>query len=245
MTTECIEISQETAYREDGGGLTQYDSEQEPVFRLQNAQLAYEGQVVLHNINLSIASGERVALVGKSGVGKSTLLAVLREQLPNGLAWCPQQPGLVPMLSVYHNIYMGGLHRRGSLYNLLNLVKPLPRPLSEVRALAEQLQLDKHVFDRVEQLSGGQCQRVAIGRALYQEQDVFLGDEPVSAVDDYQARHLLDTIVDKHQTLVLALHDVELALGFCTRIIGLKDGAIALDALSSTLRVSDLAELYQ
>jgi len=218
---------------------------QPPVFSFNNAQLSYQGRAVLNNVSLEITAGERVALVGKSGVGKSTLLAALREQDPNALAWCPQQPGLVPMLSVYHNIYMGGLQRHNSFYNLFNLIKPLSQPLREVTELATRLQLDKHLFDRVEQLSGGQAQRVAIGRALYQGQGAFLGDEPVSAVDDYQAQQLLTLIVEKHATVVLALHDVEQALRFCDRIIGLKDGAIVLDAPSSTLAVSDLSELYR
>ena len=200
---------------------------------------------MLDNICLSIAPGERVALVGKSGVGKSTLLAALREQQSNSVAWCPQQHGLVPMLSVYHNIYMGGLHRHNTLYNLLNLIKPLSRPLRKVAALVEQLQLSESLHARVEQLSGGQAQRVAIGRALYQQQAVFLGDEPVSAVDDYQAQQLLTLILEKHETLVLALHDVEQALRFCDRIIGLKEGAIVLDAPCSTLKPSDLVELYR
>jgi len=216
-----------------------------PVFFLNNADLAYEGRVVLNQLCLSIAPGERVALVGRSGVGKSTLLAALRAQQPRTSAWCPQQSGLVPMLSVYHNIYMGGLQRHNSLYNLLNLIKPQSEPLCEITELTAQLQLDKQLFDRVEQLSGGQCQRVAIGRALYQQQNVFLGDEPVSAVDDYQAEQLLQLIVERHETLVLALHDVEMALSTCDRIIGLKGGAIVLDAPSSTLKVEQLAALYR
>lgn len=218
---------------------------QPPVFVLNNAQLSYQGKVVLNNVSLTISAGERVALVGKSGVGKSTLLAALREQNPNALAWCPQQSGLVPMLSVYHNMYMGGLQRHNSFYNLLNLMKPLAQPLREVTELAALLQLDKHLFDPVEQLSGGQAQRVAIGRALYQEQSIFLGDEAVSGVDEHQAQQLLTLIVEKHASVVLALHDVEQALRFCDRIIGLKDGAIVLDAPSSTQAVKDLSELYR
>ena len=243
MNAELITANQSTTRRE-GTLLKNAASEKERVFSLVNAQLVYEGRVVLNNVSLSIARGERVALVGKSGVGKSTLLAALREQCPKGVAWCPQQHGLVPMLSVFHNIYMGGLHRHNSFYNLFNLIRPLPQPLYEVAGLAKQLQLDEHLLDRVEQLSGGQSQRVAIGRALYQQQKVFLGDEPVSAVDEHQARQLLALIAEKHETLVLALHDVEQALHFCDRIIGLKESAIVLDAPSSTLRPSDLVGLY-
>ncbi|MBL4783406.1 MAG: ATP-binding cassette domain-containing protein [Porticoccaceae bacterium] len=243
MKAEFIAPGLGSAPRKDSA-LQQESLTAEPVFFLDNADLAYEGRVVLNQLCLSIAPGERVALVGRSGVGKSTLLAALRAQQPRTSAWCPQQSGLVPMLSVYHNIYMGGLQRHNSLYNLLNLVKALPRPLAEVAALAADLQLDEHLFNRVEQLSGGQAQRVAIGRALYQRQEVFLGDEPVSALDDYQAQHLLRLIVEKHRTLVLALHDVEQALHFCDRIIGLKDGAIVLDAASSSLEAEALAELY-
>jgi len=243
MNAKLIAENKSTALRESAL-LKNATSKNEPIFSLANAELAYQGRVVLNNITLSIAAGERVALVGKSGVGKSTLLAALREQQSNSVAWCPQQHGLVPMLSVYHNMYMGGLHRHNALYNLLNLIKPLSQPLHEVTKLAEPLQLDKFLFDRVEQLSGGQSQRVAIGRALYQQKNIFLGDEPVSAVDDYQAQQLLKLIVEKHETLVLALHDVEQALHFCDRIIGLKDSAIVLDAPCSALQMSDLAELY-
>jgi len=244
MSAEFIAASQNNTLPE-GPLLKKTSPVKEPFFSLANAQLAYEGRVVLNDISLSIAPGERVALVGKSGVGKSTLLAALREQQSNSVAWCPQQHGLVPILSVYHNIYMGGLQRHNTLYNLINLIKPLAKPLWDVAALAELLQLSESLHARVEQLSGGQAQRVAIGRALYQQQAIFFGDEPVSAVDDYQAHQLLTLILEKHETLVLALHDVEQALRFCDRIIGLKEGAIVLDAPSSTLKPSDLVELYR
>jgi len=243
METESLALRRENPF-EQGALPISATAEPPLVFSLHNAELAYGGRVVLDNVTLKISPGERVALVGKSGVGKSTLLAALREQRPQGVAWCPQHPGLVPMLKVYHNIYMGGLQRHSTLYNLLNLIKPLTHPLGEVRALAKKLGLEDCLLNRVEQLSGGQLQRVAIGRALYQQQAVFLGDEPVSAVDDYQSECLLQFIVEQHETLVLALHDVDLALRFCDRIIGLKNAAIVFDAPSSTLTAAELRELY-
>lgn len=215
-----------------------------PLFQLDNVRLDYQGQTVLRQLSLSIARGERVALLGKSGAGKSTLLRHLRQLQPRQVAWCPQQTGLVPMLSVYHNIYMGALHRHGCLYNLCNLIKPLPKPLAEVRAIAETLALDEQMLTSVDRLSGGQQQRTAIGRALYQKRPVLLADEPVSALDDYQADRVLQHLSHSHDTLVLALHDVEQALRVCDRVVGLKQGRIALDAPAKAISRRQLARLY-
>ena len=161
-----------------------------------------------------------------------------------GPPWCPQQPGLVPMLSAFHNIYMGALDRHSFIYNLGNLIKPLPAARREVSEIARSIDLEQQLYSSVDKLSGGQQQRTSIGRALIQQRPIFIGDEPVANVDEYQAERLLRLICQQHQTVVLALHDIEQALQFCTRIIGLKDGAIALDAASDQLTASDLASLY-
>lgn len=224
---------------EPGSGL-----DSEAVFSLNKAQLNYQGHPVLQDLSFTISRGERVALVGKSGAGKSTLLRHLRQLRNEQVAWCPQQTGLVPMLSVYHNIYMGALHRHGNFYNLLNLVKPLKQPLAEVREIAAKLSLEEQLFTSVDRLSGGQQQRTAIGRALYQQRPVLLGDEPVSALDDYQGASLLNLLAHKHDTLVLALHDIKQALRVCSRVIGLKNGRIVLDEQTTELDTSDLAPLY-
>ena len=215
-----------------------------PLFQFSDQTLHYQGRTVLDRLSLSIVAGERVALVGGSGVGKSTLLKALREQLPDQVAWCPQQPGLVPMLSTFHNIYMGALDNHSLLYNLANLIKPLPAARSAVEPIAKLLGLEQQLFSSTDKLSGGQQQRTSIGRALIQKRAIFLGDEPVANVDEYQGDALLQLICLRHQTVVLALHDIAQALSTCTRIIGLKDGAIVLDAPSNQLQASDLADLY-
>ena len=74
--------------------------------------------------------------------------------------------------------------------------------------------------------------------------NAVLGDEPVSAVDNHQSRIIIQALCDNFETVVLALHDVELALEYSTRIIGIKNGQIALDAATSTLLRSDLDFLY-
>ena len=215
-----------------------------PLFTFNNRRLEYQGNRVLDNLSLCIHSGERVALVGGSGAGKSTLLKVLREQLPSEVAWCPQQPGLVPMLSAFHNIYMGALDQHSFLYNLGNLIKPMPAARAQIGDIAQSIGLEHQLYSSVDKLSGGQRQRTSIGRALIQQRTIFIGDEPVANVDDYQAQRLLKLICQQHKTVVLALHDVEQALRFCNRVIGLKDGAVVLDAPSNQLCASDLAGLY-
>lgn len=215
------------------------------MFRLDNRTVRYGGKAVLTGISLAIAAGEKVALVGESGVGKSTLLRLLREQQPSAVAWCPQTQGLVPVLSVFHNIYMGRLDRHSAFYNLVNLLSPREPDVRTVREVTGTLGLDDKLWTSVDRLSGGQQQRVAVGRALYTARPVFLGDEPVSAVDEYQARDIVRAINNLHDTVVLALHDIELALSTCDRIIGLKDGQVALDAPSSALTPHELAPLYR
>ncbi|GHE21544.1 ATP-binding cassette domain-containing protein [Halomonas urumqiensis] len=201
-------------------------------------------QVVLPNLTLELHEGERIALLGESGAGKSTLLAALRERLCREAAWCPQQHGLVGQLSVYHNIYMGRLPEHSALANLWNLVHPLKRPWRDVNELCELLGLGGLAKRPVSQLSGGQRQRVAIGRALYQQRTLFLGDEPLASVDPHQALRLLALIDERHATTVIALHQRELALTHFDRVWGLRGGQLVIDAPASELTLGDLDALY-
>lgn len=214
------------------------------LFALADAGARYTGRAVLADVTLTIRAGEKVALVGESGAGKSTLLALLRAQRPADVAWCPQQHGLVPVLSVFHNVYMGALDRHSTPYNLVNLVKPRPREIAAVTQVADRLGIGDKLWTSVDRLSGGQQQRTAIGRALFAEKSIFLGDEPVSAVDAFQARAILADIAAMHATMVVALHDIDLALACCDRVIGLHDGRIVLDAATGALTAEDLAPLY-
>jgi phosphonate transport system ATP-binding protein len=201
--------------------------------RFEGENLGYGGAPVLRDLALAVAAGERVVLLGRSGAGKSTLLNALRARVEAaGLraALVPQENALVPTLSVFHNVYMGRLDRRSSLYNLATLVRPFRADRRAVAAVAEPLGLGGLTRRPVEALSGGQRQRVAVARALYGEGDVLLADEPVSALDEQQAPRVLASLVGAFRTSVVALHDVALARAHGTRLIGLRDGRIVLDA---------------
>ena len=215
------------------------------MFQLTNANLGYKQSSVLRNISLEINEGERVALVGESGAGKSTLLAALQSQLQNEVTLIPQDLGLVNNLSVFHNIYIGRLNTYSSVYNLLNLAWPQKREVQKIKPLVERLSLVDKLFKPTGELSGGQQQRTAICRALFQGGSAIIGDEPVSAVDNHMANIIMKTLIAKFPTVVLALHDVDLAIKFSTRIIGIKDGAICFDQSTVDLSRQDLDFLYQ
>ncbi|NQV98745.1 MAG: ATP-binding cassette domain-containing protein, partial [Rhodospirillales bacterium] len=188
--------------------------------------------------------GERVALVGESGAGKSTLLSALQARFQDRAALIPQDIGLVRNLSVFHNIYMGRLDQHSTAYNLLNLAWPQKREVDQVRPLVEQLGLADKLFESAGELSGGQQQRTAVCRALFQGGRAVIGDEPVSAVDNHMAEVVMEALVARFETVVLAMHDLELALKYSNRIIGLKDGEITFDQATGNLSRQDLDFLY-
>jgi len=215
-----------------------------PLFKFDNEALGYQGVTVLNGVTLDIKAGEKIALVGESGAGKSTLLMALQSRYRTNSAFIPQNPGLVRTLSVFHNIYMGSLSQHSTFYNLLNLVWPQKKEIVLISSIADKFGLIDKLFERSGELSGGQQQRTAVCRALLQGGQAVLGDEPVSAVDNHQSRIIIQSLCESFETVVLAMHDVELALEYSTRIIGIKNAKIALDAPTSSLLHSDLDFLY-
>lgn len=206
---------------------------------LDAADLGYDAAPVLRGVDLHVTAGERVAMLGRSGAGKSTLLAAARlALLDRGLrvALVPQDHALVPQLSALKNVLMGRLDDHGAAYNLTTLIRPRRADRAAALAVLARVDLTSQADQAVETLSGGQKQRVALARALYRGGDVLIGDEPLSAVDPIQAQAQAALLRDAFPTALLALHDVDIALGFATRLIGLKNGRIVLDGPADTPR---------
>jgi len=228
-------------------------------------------QAALDGIDLRIQKGERVALIGPSGAGKTTLFRLLNFTLrpSSGKLWIEgtdieslhgrrlrqarcrigtvyQQHNLVPRLKVVHNVLAGGLGRSSTLRSLWSLLSPSDIGLAH-RALAEVGIPDK-IFERTDELSGGQQQRVAIARVLVQNPEVILADEPVSSVDPSLAtaivRLLIDISRDTQKTLLMSLHSVDLALAYFSRVVGIKDGTTAFDLSPAKISEEMLEDLY-
>ncbi|CAN0496904.1 unnamed protein product, partial [Phaeothamnion confervicola] len=134
----------------------------ETLFALTGESAGYGGRPVLDSIDLTVRSGERVAIMGRSGAGKSTLLSLLYDKRPDDVALIPQSAALVKPLSVFHNVYMGRLDRHSSFYNARNLVWPVPAEIEAVRAVLETVDLGEKLFEPAGALSGGQQQRVSV-----------------------------------------------------------------------------------
>jgi phosphonate transport system ATP-binding protein len=198
-------------------------------------------------VSFALAPGERVVLLGRSGAGKTTLLTTVHDRLVGSgrrVALVPQDHGLVPPLSILRNVLMGRLDDHGAFTNMMSLVRPRRADRAEILTILNELGLASEADRAVEGLSGGQKQRTALARALFRGGDVLIGDEPVSAVDGVQATRLLDQVHARFSTSVLALHDVDLARSFATRLIGLRSGAIAFDAAPAQVAAAEFEALY-
>lgn len=229
------------------------------------------GHRALAGVSLDVAAGERVAVIGPSGAGKTTLLrllgAALRptdgrvallglspwelapgelQRLRTRIATIHQAPPLPPRQRVITAVLAGRLGRWPLWKALLSLLYPVD--IAGARAALARLDLADRLFDRCDQLSGGQLQRVGIARAFYQSPELLLADEPVSAMDPALAEHTIGQLHDEARargaTLIASLHAVDLALRHFPRIIGVRGGQIAFDLPPSALDEARLRDLY-
>jgi len=228
----------------------------------------------LKDISLAIETGEQIALIGPSGCGKTTLLRLMGTQLtpsegetnqlgrnsselnPRDLkelrthiSMIPQHLGLVPNVSVLRNVLNGGLGKINLLQTLRQSIHPTATETRRVYKLLERTGIPEKIFDRTDSLSGGQQQRVAVARALYQQPTVILADEPVSAIDPARARDTIQLLTQLSQeegiTLIVSLHNLELAREFFPRLIGLRSGRMVFDSPPSELSDQECSELFE
>lgn len=242
--------------------------------QLTNISRSFGNIRALQDINLNISPGEQVALIGPSGCGKTTLLRLMGTQigatsgklnllernpaqlspkqlkeLRTHIAMIPQHLGLVPNVRVGRNVLNGGLGKINLTQTIRQLICPKSEEIQRAFLLLERTGIGEKIYNRTNSLSGGQQQRVAVARALYQEPAILLADEPVSAIDPTRARDMISllTQLSKEEgiTLVVSLHNLDLAREFFPRLIGLRDGQIAFDLSSDKLSEEECKDLYQ
>ena len=229
------------------------------------------GTVGLDDVNLTIADGEFVAIIGRSGAGKSTLLRSVNRmhqitsgtltvngtdvsslsgkslrRFRRGIGMVFQSFNLVTRTSVIQNVLAACVPDMPFWRVLLGAF----RKADKIKALES---LDKvgildNAYMRADQLSGGQQQRVALARTLTQDPKIILADEPVAALDPVTAKQVMQDFVrinkDMGITILLNIHHVELALEYADRIIGIRAGKIVYDGPSANVDKDVLAAIY-
>jgi multiple sugar transport system ATP-binding protein len=207
---------------------------------LKDVRKSFQSLEVIHGINLSVEDGSFTVFVGPSGCGKSTLLRMIAglEELTSGevhiggkrcdhllpsargMAMVFQTYALYPHMSVYENLKFG----------LVNQKLPKPEIDTRIRRAADILRISELLSRRPSQLSGGQSQRVAIGRAIVKEPEAFLFDEPLSNLDAELRVKMRSEIVSLHRrlksTMVYVTHDQVEAMTMADTIVVLREGIV-------------------
>ncbi len=229
------------------------------------------GDLALNGVSLELGQGEITALIGPSGAGKSTLIrcvnrlveptsgrilvsgvdiaslrgaALRRARRKIGMIF--QEYALVERLTVMENVLSSRLGYTGFWKSWFR--KFSSEDVSKALNLLERVGLSEHFDKRADALSGGQRQRVGIARALLQEPDLLLVDEPTASLDPKTARQIMRLIKElcreRELLAVINLHDVGLARMFADRIIGLRKGVIVFDGSPDMLTDRILTEIY-
>lgn len=227
---------------------------------------------VWSNVSFDVPAGQRVAIIGGNGTGKSTLLrCCLRliepdvgeihlhdkkltgtpsrhlRRLRAHVGFVFQKHNLVPRLSVLTNVLHGGMARaRGPRYWLQAFARREEREYA-LHCL-EQVKLAHLATRRVDHLSGGQSQRVAIARALMQRPKMIFADEPVASLDPQAGEEVMETFAELTRThgltLMFVSHHLDHAVHYADRVLGLRGGRLDLDAPVAMESVATLRTLY-
>ena len=243
------------------------------MIKFENVSKVYpNGTRGLEHVNLEIQQGEFIGIIGTSGAGKSTLIRTINglnnvtegtlmvnetnvaqlkgkalREFRKNVGMIFQSYNLVPRVSVIRNVLSSRVPNMSFLSVCFGLFSKADK-LKALDALNRVGILDK-AYIRADQLSGGQQQRVSLARALAQDADILLADEPVAALDPVTAREVMDDFkrINKelNKTVLINIHHVELALEYTDRIIAVKKGRIVFDGPSSSVTQQVLDDVYR
>lgn len=225
----------------------------------------------LSDVNFAVREGEFVSIIGPSGAGKSTLLRCINrmidassgeiifddanimaykksglKKLRTRIGMIFQHYNLVNRLSVIENVLHGRLGYKSTLAGVLGLYSDEEK--KQAYGILKVLGLEEQVHKRCDQLSGGQKQRVGIARALVQNPKLLLCDEPIASLDPNASKtimeHLRSICSTMGITVIINLHQVDVALKYSDRIIGVNKGSIVYDGPPSGIKSEQLRTIY-
>ena len=244
----------------------------EPILKFDNVSKHYPNGVhALKGVSFTVREGEFVSVIGPSGSGKSTLLRAINRLIPisDGTVWLDGQAvsaqrgkglrqlrrkvgmifqnyNLVYSLSVLQNVLHGRLGYMSGVKGVFGLYSEADK--QEALDLLNELGLADFAYNRASDLSGGQKQRVGIARAIMQGPKLLLCDEPIASLDPSSAKTIMDLLRDmtrkRNIACIVNLHQLDVALKYSTRIIGLSKGEIVFDGRPEELDDCTIERIY-
>ena len=244
-----------------------------PILAFKNVSKTYNKMVqALTDVSFSVDEGEFVSIIGPSGSGKSTLLRCINRlvdatqgeiffdghdinrackkeirQVRKKIGMIFQHYNLVDRLSVIENVLHGRLGHKSTLSGAIGYYSE--REKENAFRILSKLGLTEQAYKRCDELSGGQKQRVGIARSLMQEPRLILCDEPIASLDPSSSKVIMDhlSLINKNMkiTCIFNLHQVDVAMKYSMRIIGITSGRIVYDGPPDRLAESKIHEIYQ
>lgn len=240
--------------------------------RVTGLAKSFAGTPIFKDVSFGLSRGEAVAIVGANGTGKSTLLRCLMGLIPADagainvlgtdvrnaggaglramraqMGLVSQKHNLVPRLSVLSNVVQGLLGQRPGIRHWSQSFAPAASRDAALTAL-EKVGLAHLASRRADRLSGGQSQRVAIARALVGQPKILIADEPTASLDPAAGEDVMDLFFDLARqegvTVIFISHNIDHALQYGDRVLGLADGGMPLDARATNLSAAELRGLY-
>ena len=244
-----------------------------PILEFQNVSKTYNKTTkALTDISFSVDEGEFVSIIGPSGSGKSTILRCINRlvdatqgkimfdghdvgsadkkeirQVRKKTGMIFQHYNLVDRLSVIENVLHGRLGHKSAMSGVAGHYSEVEK--ESAFSILEKLGLTEQAYKRCDELSGGQKQRVGIARSIMQEPRLILCDEPIASLDPSASKIIMDHLSNINKTMkitcILNLHQVDVALKYSKRIIGLTQGRIVYDGSPEGLSKDKIYEIYQ
>ena len=244
-----------------------------PILEFQHVSKVYNNTTkALDDLSFSVKEGEFLSIIGPSGAGKSTVLRCInrlvdatdgkiiyngkdimhinKRQLRNvrtktGMIF--QHYNLVDRLSVMENVLHGRLGQKSTFSGMIGHYNESEK--EQAFAILEELGLAEQAYKRCDALSGGQKQRVGIARAIMQQPKLILCDEPIASLDPKASKTIMDHLAQINQsmqiTCIVNLHQVDVAMKYSQRILGIAAGKLVFDGTPSELTQEKIHEIYQ
>ena len=244
----------------------------ETIIEVKNLVKNYGDKQILKNISFNINKGEIISIIGESGAGKSTLMRCLngleginsgsikfyhtditklkekeKNSIKKQMAYVFQDLNIIDNMYVIENVLVPFLNRKNFIQVLFNQFTK--QEYERALYCLEKVGISKLAYTKAKYLSGGEKQRVAIARSLAPNVELILADEPISSLDEKNSAQIMEIFkrinIKKNKTIILNLHNVEIAKKFSDKILALKNGEIFFYKKSAEVNEDDIRKVYQ